>query len=83
MQFVPNYDRAMEEDVEMVVQVAMEMTLDEWKTMQENSRPKAEFNIRKAENKIPSKAKVIHQSKHLEVRICSQKNNEALMKVEL
>lgn len=50
----------------MVVQVAMEMTLDEWKAMQETSRPKAEFNIRKAENKIPSKAKVIHQSKHIE-----------------
>lgn len=53
----------------MVVQVAMEMTLDEWKALQEMSRPKAEFNIRKAENKIPSKAKVIHQSKHLEVRM--------------
>lgn len=57
-----------EEDGEMVVQVAMEMTLDEWKALQEISRPKAEFNIRKAENKIPSKAKVIHQSKHVEVR---------------
>ncbi|XP_060928315.1 intracellular hyaluronan-binding protein 4-like [Limanda limanda] len=55
-----------EEDGEMVVQVAMEMTLDEWKAMQEISRPKVEFNIRKTENKIPSKAKVIHQSKHLE-----------------
>lgn len=63
---------AMEEDGEMVVQVAMEMTLDEWKAMQETSRPKAEFNIRKAEDKIPSKAKVIHQSKHLEVRTLSR-----------
>ncbi len=45
-----------------------EMTLDEWKAMQETSRPKAEFNIRKAENTIPSKAKVIHQSKHQEVK---------------
>ncbi|XP_029366320.1 intracellular hyaluronan-binding protein 4-like isoform X2 [Echeneis naucrates] len=62
-----NENRAMDEDDgEMVVQVAMEMTLDEWKAMQEMSRPKTEFNIRKAENKIPSKAKVIHQSKHLE-----------------
>ena len=51
----------------MVVQLAMEMTLDEWKALQETSRPKAEFNIRKAENKIPSKAKVIHQSKRIEV----------------
>ncbi|XP_068166389.1 intracellular hyaluronan-binding protein 4 [Antennarius striatus] len=61
-----NQNQAVEEDGEMVVQVAMEMTLDEWKTLQEVSRPKAEFNIRKAEDKIPSKAKVIHQSKYLE-----------------
>lgn len=53
----------------MLVQVAMEMTLDEWKAMQEMNRPKAEFNIRKAEDKIPSKAKVIHESKHVEVRV--------------
>ncbi|XP_068559240.1 intracellular hyaluronan-binding protein 4 isoform X2 [Cebidichthys violaceus] len=62
-----NQNRAMEEeDGEVLVQVAMEMTLDEWKALQETSRPKAEFNIRKSENKIPSKAKVIHQSKHTE-----------------
>ncbi|XP_017267777.1 intracellular hyaluronan-binding protein 4 [Kryptolebias marmoratus] len=61
-----NPNQAMDEDNEMVVQVAMEMTLDEWKALQEMSRPKAEFNIRKAEDKIPSKAKVIHQSKYLE-----------------
>lgn len=53
----------------MVVQVAVEMTLDEWKALQEIRRPKVEFNIRKTETKIPSKAKVIHQSKHLEVRM--------------
>uniref|UniRef100_A0A3Q1FFM4 Intracellular hyaluronan-binding protein 4-like n=1 Tax=Acanthochromis polyacanthus TaxID=80966 RepID=A0A3Q1FFM4_9TELE len=62
-----NLNRAMDdEDGEMVVQVAMEMTLDEWKALQETSRPKTDFNIRKAEDKIPSKAKVIHQSKHME-----------------
>ncbi|XP_036953064.1 intracellular hyaluronan-binding protein 4-like isoform X1 [Acanthopagrus latus] len=61
-----NQIRAMDEDGEMVVQVAMEMSLDEWKAMQETSRPKVEFNIRKAEDQIPSKAKVIHESKHLE-----------------
>ncbi|XP_073322054.1 intracellular hyaluronan-binding protein 4-like isoform X2 [Pagrus major] len=61
-----NQNRAMDDDGEMVVQVAMEMSLDEWKAMQETSRPKAEFNIRKAEDKIPSKAKVIHESKRLE-----------------
>ncbi|XP_034397046.1 intracellular hyaluronan-binding protein 4-like [Cyclopterus lumpus] len=60
-------NRAMEEENgEVLVQVAMEMTLDEWKALQETSRPKAEFNIRKSENQIPSKAKVIHQSKRVE-----------------
>ncbi|XP_068994977.1 intracellular hyaluronan-binding protein 4-like [Embiotoca jacksoni] len=59
-------NRATDEDGEMVVQVTMEMTLDEWKAQQEMGRPKAEFNIRKAEDKIPSKAKVIHKSKQLE-----------------
>ncbi|KAM3867451.1 intracellular hyaluronan-binding protein 4-like [Diretmus argenteus] len=53
-------------DGEMVVQVAMEMTLDEWKALQEMSRPKAELNLRKAESTVPSKARVIHQSKHVE-----------------
>ena len=42
------------------------MSLDEWKTMQEQSRPKTEFNIRKADTKLPSKAVVIHKSKHIE-----------------
>ncbi|XP_077376864.1 intracellular hyaluronan-binding protein 4-like isoform X2 [Festucalex cinctus] len=55
-----------EEEGEMMVQVAVEMTLDEWKALQEVNRPKAEFNIRKADNTIPSKAKVIHKSKRME-----------------
>ncbi|XP_029960085.1 intracellular hyaluronan-binding protein 4-like [Salarias fasciatus] len=58
---------AEEENGEIMVHVAMEMSLDEWKAMQEMKRPKSEFNIRKAEDKIPSKAKVIHQSKNLEI----------------
>ncbi|XP_017568753.2 intracellular hyaluronan-binding protein 4 [Pygocentrus nattereri] len=49
-----------------VIEVAMEMSLDEWKSMQEQSRPKTEFNIRKADTKLPSKAVVIHKSKHIE-----------------
>lgn len=53
----------------MVGQVAVQMSLDEWKAMQEMSRPKIGFNIRKAEDKIPSKAKVIHKSKQVEVRM--------------
>ncbi|XP_061784844.1 intracellular hyaluronan-binding protein 4.S-like isoform X1 [Nerophis lumbriciformis] len=61
-----NQNIAADEEGEMMVQVAMEMTLDEWKALQEVSRPKADLNIRKAENTIPSKAKVIHKSKHVE-----------------
>uniref|UniRef100_A0A3B4AVJ2 Hyaluronan/mRNA-binding protein domain-containing protein n=1 Tax=Periophthalmus magnuspinnatus TaxID=409849 RepID=A0A3B4AVJ2_9GOBI len=57
---------ALQEEGEMVVHVAVEMSLDEWKALQESNRPKAEFNIRKTESTIPSKAKVIHESKHLE-----------------
>lgn len=53
----------------MVVHVAVEMTLDEWKALQATSRPKADFNIRKAEDQIPTKAKVIHKSKKVEVRV--------------
>ncbi|KAJ4942201.1 hypothetical protein JOQ06_012067 [Pogonophryne albipinna] len=56
-----------EEDGEMVVHVAVEMTLDEWKALQATSRPKADFNIRKAEDQIPTKAKVIHKSKKVEI----------------
>lgn len=43
------------------------MSLDEWKAIQEQSRPKAEFNIRKADTKLPPKAVVIHKSKRLKV----------------
>ncbi|XP_056137064.1 intracellular hyaluronan-binding protein 4-like [Lampris incognitus] len=63
---VEGEDPPSEVDGEMVVQVAMEMTLDEWKALQQMSRPKAEFNLRKADGKVPSKAKVIHQSKNVE-----------------
>ncbi|XP_058513338.1 intracellular hyaluronan-binding protein 4 isoform X2 [Ochotona princeps] len=41
-----------------------EMTLDEWKNLQEQTRPKPEFNIRKPDSTVPSKAVVIHQSKY-------------------
>ena len=53
-------------ETEEVIEVAIEMSLDEWKALQEQSRPKAEFNIRKAETKMPSKALVIHKSKRAE-----------------
>ncbi|KAM4809720.1 intracellular hyaluronan-binding protein 4 isoform 2-T2 [Rhinophrynus dorsalis] len=41
-----------------------EMTLDEWKSIQDQSRPKTEFNLRKTESSVPSKAVVIHKSKY-------------------
>lgn len=50
-------------EVEEETQV-QEMTLDEWKTLQEQTRPKPEFNIRKPESSVPSKAVVIHKSKY-------------------
>ncbi|XP_063996487.1 intracellular hyaluronan-binding protein 4 [Pogoniulus pusillus] len=49
---------------EPVEEVVQEMTLDEWKNLQQQNRPKAEFNIRKPESTVPSKAVVIHKSKY-------------------
>lgn len=60
--------RAQEKDGVLEVKIDVEMSLDEWKALQEVSRPRVEFNIRKAEDKIPTKAKVIHQSRQHEVR---------------
>lgn len=51
---------------EEMIEVAIEMSLDEWKTLQEQNRPKTDFNIRKADTKMPSKAMVIHKSKCVE-----------------
>ncbi|XP_056302744.1 intracellular hyaluronan-binding protein 4 isoform X1 [Danio aesculapii] len=53
-------------ETEEVIEVAIEMTLDEWKALQEQSRPKVELNIRKTESSVPSKAVVIHKSKFLQ-----------------
>uniref|UniRef100_A0A674BL69 Zgc:103482 n=1 Tax=Salmo trutta TaxID=8032 RepID=A0A674BL69_SALTR len=48
---------------ESVVGVAVEMSLDEWKALQEQNRPKKEFNLRKADTIVPSDSVVIHKSK--------------------
>lgn len=53
--------RVPELEVEEENQV-QEMTLDEWKNLQEQTRPKHEFNVRKPETTVPSKAVVIHKS---------------------
>ncbi|KAF2982986.1 hypothetical protein EK904_011647 [Melospiza melodia maxima] len=45
-------------------EVVQEMTLDEWKSLQQRNRPKPEFNIRKPESTVPPKAVVIHKSKY-------------------
>ncbi|XP_058421426.1 intracellular hyaluronan-binding protein 4 isoform X4 [Diceros bicornis minor] len=55
--------RVPELEVEEETQV-QEMTLDEWKNLQEQTRPKPEFNIRKPESTVPSKAVVIHKSRY-------------------
>ncbi|NXU20280.1 HABP4 protein, partial [Pardalotus punctatus] len=49
---------------EPMEEVVQEMTLDEWKNLQQRNRPKSEFNIRKPESTVPSKAVVIHKSKY-------------------
>ncbi|XP_009864163.1 PREDICTED: intracellular hyaluronan-binding protein 4, partial [Apaloderma vittatum] len=49
---------------EPMEEVVQEMTLDEWKSLQQQNRPKPEFNIRKPESTVPSKAVVIHKSKY-------------------
>ncbi|NXV21938.1 HABP4 protein, partial [Cepphus grylle] len=46
------------------MEVVQEMTLDEWKNLQQQNRPKPEFNIRKPESTVPSRAVVIHKSKY-------------------
>ncbi|NXT83233.1 HABP4 protein, partial [Zapornia atra] len=51
-------------EAEPMEEVIQEMTLDEWKTLQQQNRPKPEFNIRKPESTVPSKAVVIHKSKY-------------------
>ncbi|XP_031464060.1 LOW QUALITY PROTEIN: intracellular hyaluronan-binding protein 4 [Phasianus colchicus] len=49
-------------------EVVQEMTLDEWKNLQQQNRPKHEFNIRRPEPTVPSKAVVIHKSKYSDDR---------------
>ncbi|XP_027734968.1 intracellular hyaluronan-binding protein 4 [Empidonax traillii] len=51
-------------EAEPVEEVVQEMTLDEWKSLQQQNRPKPEFNLRKPESTVPSKAVVIHRSKY-------------------
>ena len=65
--------RVPELEVEEENQV-QEMTLDEWKNLQEQTRPKPEFNIRKPESTVPSKAVVIHKSRYRDDVSLSQGN---------
>ncbi|KAF4804978.1 Intracellular hyaluronan-binding protein 4 [Turdus rufiventris] len=57
-------DDARPAEGEPMEEVVQEMTLDEWKNLQQRNRPKPEFNIRKPESSVPSKAVVIHKSKY-------------------
>ncbi|XP_048877184.1 intracellular hyaluronan-binding protein 4-like [Brienomyrus brachyistius] len=56
----------MELDEIPVDEGAVEISLDEWKVLQEQSRPKQELQLRKADTGLPVKAIVIHKSRHLE-----------------
>ncbi|XP_071983448.1 SERPINE1 mRNA-binding protein 1 isoform X1 [Engystomops pustulosus] len=52
-----------------------EMTLDEWKAMQDKERSKVEFNIRKPNEGADGQWKkgfVLHKSKSEEIRMCEQ-----------
>ena len=40
-----------------------ELSLDEWKSLQEQQRPKGSFNLRRVEPSLPSKAVLIHQAR--------------------
>ncbi|XP_018096899.1 uncharacterized protein LOC398807 isoform X3 [Xenopus laevis] len=42
---------------------SQEMSLDEWRSLQDQNRSKTEFNLRKPEAAVPTKAVVIHKSK--------------------
>ncbi|NWR71794.1 HABP4 protein, partial [Centropus unirufus] len=53
---------------ESMEDLVQEMTLDEWKSRQHQSRPKRELNIQKTEPTVPSKAVVIHKSKYSDLR---------------
>ncbi|XP_006178316.2 ubiquitin carboxyl-terminal hydrolase 17-like protein 6 [Camelus ferus] len=41
-----------------------EVTLEQWRCLQELSRPKPEFTLRKVDSDVPADAVVIHQSKY-------------------
>uniref|UniRef100_A0A3B3SHE3 Zgc:103482 n=1 Tax=Paramormyrops kingsleyae TaxID=1676925 RepID=A0A3B3SHE3_9TELE len=43
---------------------AVEISLDEWKALQKQSRPKQQLQLRKADTGVPVKAIVIHKSRH-------------------
>lgn len=63
--------------IEGTVEAAVpEMTLDEWKSLQEQVRPKPEFNIRKPDSTVPSKAVVIHKSKYKEDGLKEDEDDE-------
>uniref|UniRef100_A0A8C0W025 Ubiquitin carboxyl-terminal hydrolase n=1 Tax=Castor canadensis TaxID=51338 RepID=A0A8C0W025_CASCN len=49
-----------------------EITLDQWKILQQQNRPKSEFNIRKIEGTLPSNGIMIHPSKY---RVGMRKNH--------
>lgn len=53
------------------------MTLDEWKNLQEQTRPKSELNTRKPESTVPSKAVAIHKSKYRDAVVKDDKEDDS------
>uniref|UniRef100_UPI00403876B4 ubiquitin carboxyl-terminal hydrolase 17-like protein 6 n=1 Tax=Callospermophilus lateralis TaxID=76772 RepID=UPI00403876B4 len=61
-----SYCKALEPEEHLVDTANGEITLDQWKFLQQQNRPKSEFNLRKVEFTLPPNVVVIHQSKHRE-----------------
>lgn len=52
-----------EEDWQHLEWRTQELSLDEWKSLQEQQRPKGSFNLRRVEPGLPSTAVLIHQAR--------------------
>ncbi|XP_002929987.1 ubiquitin carboxyl-terminal hydrolase 17-like protein 6 [Ailuropoda melanoleuca] len=47
-----------------------QITLDQWRSLQERKRPKAEFNVRRVDRALPAHAVIIHRSR------CEMRTND-------
>ncbi|KAJ8285389.1 hypothetical protein GJAV_G00026260 [Gymnothorax javanicus] len=65
---------------ETVPAVAGEMSLDEWKAMLEECRPKEKLKLRTVDTRVPSKAVVIHKSKPLKEKGITEEYEEYVVR---